>query len=336
MTAFAITGGFGLENLIRTQPQPRAPGPGEVRLRMTAAALNYRDLGVIAGRYNPDFVLPLVPFSDGVGVIEEIGANVTGWRVGDRAATMFFPDWQGGRPEAALLANMRGGPLEGALQRSLTVPAQAVAPVPATLTDVEAATLPCAALTAWRALVTEGGVKAGDRVLIHGTGGVALFALQFARLFGAEVIITSKSNEKLARARAAGTTLGINYVTSPEIAKQVLAATDGHGADIVVETAGGQTLAQSIDAAATGGMVVVIGMVGGHTAEIPLRPLLFKNVRLHGVSVGNRQDFLAMSRAIDSHGLRPMIDRVFPFENAPDALAYLKSGQHFGKVVIEF
>lgn len=325
---------FGLDALrLVERPVPR-PGPGEILVRVRAASLNYRDLVILKGIYRPDLPLPYVPVSDGCGEVAEVGEGVTRFRVGDRAVPTYTQGWIDGLPTPEMRAQRTlGAPLAGLLQEYVVVPAEdAVAP-PAHLSDAEAATLPIAALTAWSAL-QEGGVKPGDWVLVEGTGGVALFALQLAKLAGARVIALSSSDEKLARVRALGADVTINYRTTPAWAAPAREATGGRGVDIVVETGGASTLPQALAAAAFGGFVGVVGFVGGFEATVDVRRLLGPMIRVQGIAVGSRSRFEAMNRAIATHGLRPVVDSVFPLEDAAGAFALMERGGHVGKIVL--
>lgn len=336
MRVFEIRDTFGLDALkLAERPRPR-PGPREVLLRMRAAALNYRDLMVVKGQYNPRMPLPRIPVSDGVGEVVELGEGVTRVAAGDRVAGLFMPAWQDGEQTEAKGRSALGGAVDGLLAEYAVLPEDGVVPVPGHLTDEEAATLPCAAVTAWHALVTQGAVRPGDAVLVQGTGGVSLFALQFARLAGARVIATSSSDEKLQRALALGASDGINYRTTPEWDKRVLELTGKVGVDHVVEVGGAGTLARSLRAVRPGGTISLIGVLTGGAGEVNPLPILMKGIRVQGIYVGSRAMFEAMARAIALHGLRPVVDRVFPFEEAPAALAYLESGAHFGKIAIRF
>lgn len=334
MKVFEIQDGFGMENLrLAERPQP-SPGPGQVRLRMRAASLNYRDLLMVRGHYNPRQPLPLVPCSDGVGEVVEVGEGVSRVAVGDRVATLFSQTWLAGEPTADKLKGTLGGPLDGTLAEEMVLSAHGVIKVPEHLTDVEAATLPCAALTAWSALVEQGSVGAGDTVLVQGTGGVSVFALQIARLLGARVIVTSSSTAKLERARELGAWRTVSYIDDPSWGKTAQRLTDGLGVDHVVEVGGAGTLGQSLAAARVGGEVSVIGVLSGIATELNIIPILMKNLRLQGILVGSREGFERMNRAFAAHELRPVVDRVFPFDDAPAALAHMASGRHFGKICI--
>jgi len=335
--AWTVDGGFGLDRLrLVDRPLPD-PGPGQIRVRLRAASLNFRDLLMIRGRYDPRQPLPLVPCSDGVGVVTAVGAGVTRFAIGDRACPIFAQAWIGGDADADTGRSTLGGPLDGALQEQLVVSEHAAVRPPDHLTDAEAASLPCAAVTAWRALVTEGGIKAGDTVLTLGTGGVSLFALQIAKMIGARVIVTSSSDEKLERARALGADHGVNYRTDPRWGRTVARWTGDRGVDLVVELGGAGTLEQSLRAVRVGGTIALIGVLAGVSGAVPLTRILMRGVRVQGVFVGNRQDFEALNRALEAHPeVRPQVDRVFPFEHAPAALAHLEGASHMGKVVVSF
>jgi NADPH:quinone reductase-like Zn-dependent oxidoreductase len=324
---------FGLEGITLTErPQPQ-PGPGQVLLRMRAWSLNYRDLMVAKGTYNPRQRLPLIPLSDGVGEIVALGEGVTRVQVGQRVAGIFMQTWiEGGVTEAKARSSL-GAQHEGVLAEYVVLDGEGVVPVPDHLTDEEAATLPCAAVTAWHALMVGDGVKPGTSVLIQGTGGVSLFALQFARLAGARVLATSSSDAKLERVRGLGASDGINYKTTPDWGERVRQLTNGEGVDHIIEVGGAGTLGQSLRAVRMGGRISLIGVLAGGGEVNPV-PILMKNVRVQGIYVGSRTMFEAMNRAIALSGLRPVVDRVFPFTEAVEAYRYLESGKHFGKVCI--
>jgi len=313
-----LAGEWSIDRLaIVERPQPK-PGPGQVLLRMKAASLNYRDLLVPRRGYGAlTGELPLVPLSDGVGEVLEVGAGVTRVAQGDRVCPAFF---QAGKS--------LGGPLDGVMQELMLLDERGVCKVPEHLSDEEAATLPCAALTAWSAIVVEGRTRPGDTVLVQGTGGVSLFALQFARLCGARVTVASGSDAKLERARALGAERGINYRSTPEWGKE----TGGH--DLVVEIGGAQSLPQSLRAVRAGGTICLIGVVSGQSMELPLGPIFTRRVRLQGIRVGTPAEFESMLRAVEQHRLQPVIDRVFAFDELRAALDYLASGAHFGKICL--
>jgi NADPH:quinone reductase-like Zn-dependent oxidoreductase len=332
--AFEIQGRFGIDALtLGERPDPPLV-PGHVLIRVKAASLNYRDLLMVQGLYNPRQKLPLVPLSDGVGEVVGLGEDVTRVKVGDRVAAIFAQNWLAGRPTKAKLLSVLGGPKDGMLADHVVLHEEGVLPVPSHLSDEEASTLPCAAVTAWSALVEQGGLRPNDTVVVLGTGGVALFALQFAKLVGARVIVTSSSDEKLERARAMGADETINYQATPDWEKKVRELTEGEGADHVLEVGGGGTFNRSVRATRVGGQISLIGVLAGNTTDVNLAPILMQNIRVQGVIVGSRETFEAMNRAIARHRLRPVVDRVFPFAEARAALEHLASGRHFGKVVI--
>jgi NADPH:quinone reductase-like Zn-dependent oxidoreductase len=334
MRAWRIEGAFGLDHLVLVdQPDPE-PGPGKVLVRVRAVALNYRDLLVIEGAYDPRLRLPHVPCSDCAGEVIAIGPGVTRVHVGDRVTSVFAQRWPAGRPTIARLRSALGGPLPGVLATHALLSEEGVASIPAGLDDVEAATLPCAATTAWHALVDQGHLAAGETVLVQGSGGVSIFALQIALLHGARVIATSSRAEKLERLRALGAWATIDSKADPSWGRSARALTGGIGVDHVVEVGGAGTMTQSLRAVAPGGIVHVIGVLAGASDTLSVLPILMNEVRLQGVMVGPRESLEAVGRAFAQRGVRPVIDRVFEFREAPAALAYLRSGAHFGKVCI--
>jgi NADPH:quinone reductase-like Zn-dependent oxidoreductase len=333
MKTFQIDKTFGIDALTLAQrPEPR-PGPGQVLLKMRAFSLNYRDLLVVKGLYNPKLRLPMIPLSDGVGQVVEVGAGVTRVKVGDRVAGIFMQQWLEGPVTEEKAKSALGGAIDGVLAEYVVLHEEGVVHVPEHLTDEEAATLPCAGVTAWHALVRAGHLKAGDAVLIQGTGGVSLFALQFARLTGARVIATSSSDDKLARALKLGASDGINYKTTPDWDKAVRKLTGDVGVDHVVEVGGAGTLTRSLRAVRMGGQISLIGVLTGG-GEVNPMPILMKTIRAQGIYVGSREMFEAMNRAIALNQLRPVVDRVFSFEEIREALHYMESGAHFGKICI--
>ena len=333
MRVFQIQDDWGLTHLkLAARPDPR-PGTGQVLLRMRAASLNYRDLLVPERGYGAHTgTLPLIPVSDGVGEVIEVGADVTRVRAGDRVCPCYRQGWIDGPPDSTYLS--LGGPIDGTMAEYMVLPEDGVAKVPAHLSDEQAATLPCAALTAWSALVTYDNLGPGSRVLVQGTGGVALFALQFAKLRGAHVTVISSSDEKIAKACALGADASINYVKTPEWYKATREITAGRGYDHIVELGGEKTLPQSLMCVRTGGMISIIGVLSGGTMTAQLGRIVMKKVRMQGIGVGHRNGFEAMTRAIEQHRIAPVVDRVFPFEQLKEAMAYLKSGAHFGKICI--
>lgn len=336
MKAFVIEEGEGIDRLRPVDLPVPEPRRGEVVLRMRAASLNYRDLEIVRGTYHAGFALPMVPLSDGVGEVAAVGEGVTRVKPGDRVATTFWQGWIAGDFEGIERAVPLGGPGPGVLAEYVRLDAEGVVAVPEPLTDAEAATLPCAALTAWTSLVAEGGIKPGDTVLVQGTGGVAIFALQFAVAAGARAIVTSSSDEKLERARDLGAAGTVNYRTTPEWDAAVRDLTGGRGVDHVIEVGGPGTFARSLAAIRTGGQINVIGYLGGKSAEINPMQIMFRRARIRGIPVGSRDSFEAMNRAIAATGLRPVIDGSFPWTEAREALRHLEAAQHFGKVVLGF
>ncbi|HLN29147.1 MAG TPA: NAD(P)-dependent alcohol dehydrogenase [Gemmataceae bacterium] len=334
MKAFELKETFGIDSLTITERAKPQPGPGQILLQMEAWSLNYRDLMLVKGTYNPKLRLPCVPLSDGAGTVAEVGAGVTRVKPGDRVTGIFMQQWIAGEPTEAKGRSALGGGGPGMLAEYVVLNEEGVVQAPEHLTEEEAATLPCAAVTAWHALITEGNLKAGDSVLVQGTGGVSLFALQFARLSGARVIVTSSSDAKLERAMKLGASAGINYKTTPEWDKAVRQLTHDQGVDHVVEVGGAGTLPRSFRATRMGGRISLIGVLTGNSAEVNPTPILMKNIRVQGIYVGSREMFEAMNRAIGLHKLQPVVDRVFPFAEAPAAFRYMESGAHFGKVCL--
>ncbi len=324
---------FGIDNLALTEAPEPSPRYGQIVLRIRAASLNYRDLLVVKGLYNPKLPLPFVPFSDGAGDVVAVGDGVSRVKTGDRAAGIFMQGWLDGEVTEAKAKSALGGGAEGMLAEYVVLHESGVVKIPDHLSYEEAATLPCAGVTAWHAVI-ESGVRPGESVLVLGTGGVSLFALQFARLAGARVIVTSGSDEKLARAAQMGAGDGINYRTVPDWDRRVRELTGEAGADLVVEVGGAGTLPQSLRAVRMGGQVSLIGVLTGASGEINPLPVIMKKIRLQGIFVGSREMFEGMSRAISEHRLHPVVDRVFPFEEAREALRYMESGAHFGKICI--
>ncbi len=334
MKVYEIQGSFGMDNLKMVERPDPVPGSGQVLVRMTAASLNFRDLLMVRGHYNPRQPLPLIPCSDGVGQVVRVGEGVTRVAPGDRVATVFSQTWTGGRPTAEKLGGTLGGPIDGTLSEMMVLGEEGVVKAPASLSDIEVATLPCAAVTAWSALVEWGQVTAGDTVLVQGTGGVSIFALQLAQMLGARVIATSSSEEKLEKVRAMGAWATLNYAEDPQWGKSVRRLTDGRGVDHIVEVGGAGTLTQSLRAVTAGGTISVIGVLSGISSEINIIPVLMQHVRLQGILVGSREAFERMNRAIENNEVKPVIDRVFGFDDVPDAFASMASGAHFGKICI--
>jgi NADPH:quinone reductase-like Zn-dependent oxidoreductase len=333
MKAIELQNGFGIDNLkVVEQPDPQ-PGHGQVLVRLKAWSLNYRDLMMVKGQYNPRLKFPFVPLSDGAGEVAAVGPGVSRVKVGDRVAGCFLQGWVAGELTEAMGRTGLGGGGPGMLAESVVLHEDGVVHVPAHLSFEEAATLPCAALTAWHALISAGGLIADETLLIQGTGGVSLFALQFAKMQGARVIATSSSDTKLQRVRELGASDGINYKTTPEWQDRARELTGGVGVDHVVEVGGAGTFNRSLKAVRTGGRISLIGVLAG-PGEVNLMPVLMKAVCVQGIFVGSREMFEAMNRAVALHKMRPVIDRVFGFPEIREALRYLESGSHFGKVCL--
>lgn len=319
-----------------TRPDPVA-GPGEVIVEMAAAAVNFRDTVMVRrgyGRLSGE--LPLIVLGDGAGRVVETGAGVTRVKAGDLVCPIFAQSWISGPFKAEHGRSALGGPLDGVMQEYMRLSEQSVVKAPAQFTALQAATLPCAAVTAWSAVVGNG-VKAGDVVVTQGTGGVSLFAMQFAHALGATAIITSSSDAKLERAKAMGADVTINYRTHPEWHREVRKLTDGRGADLVVELGGAETLEESLRAVRPSGTVALIGVLSGGIAPLNLGRVVTQYVRLQGVTVGSRDNFEDMVRAIDKHRLVPGIDdRVYGFDETAAAIGAIGAGGHFGKICIDF
>jgi len=331
---FVIKDAFGIDNLSLVETDIPTPGPNQVTVKMKAASLNYRDLLVTQGLYDPKQIPGLVPLSDGVGVVHAVGPGVTRVKQGDRVCTTFFQRWFKGTPTLDEMRSTLGSPIDGALCEYMLLDSEGCVHAPKELSDEEAATLPCAALTAWTALVTEGGIKAGDTILTQGTGGVSLFALQFARLFGARVIATSGSEKKIEKLKELGASETINYQRQADWGKIAKEMTGGVGVDHVIEVGGANTLEQSFKSIRPRGRISIIGVLSGISTPVNLRYFISGALTVQGIFVGHRESFEAMNRAIETNALRPVIDRVFPFDQAPEAMNYMLSQKHFGKVCI--
>lgn len=314
-------------------PEPDAPQAGEILVRLHASSLNYHDYAVASG------MLPTkdgrIPMSDGAGEVVAVGEGVSEFKVGDAVMSTFFRDWQDGKPIDNTMEHVPGDGMDGYACEMVRAPWTAFTRTPAGYTYEEAATLPCAALTAWRALVVEGGLKAGDTVLIQGTGGVSIFALQFARGMGARVIATSSSDQKLDRLKAMGADHVINYKTDPNWGETAQSLTGGRGVDQVVEIGGSGTLPQSIAATRKGGHITLIGFLDGWEGMFPMAVFMSKQLRMAGVTVGTRRSQLDMIAGIEAMGIKPVIDSHFPLEELADAFRYQLSGAHFGKIVVQ-
>jgi NADPH:quinone reductase-like Zn-dependent oxidoreductase len=335
MRTLQLTDGLGLDHLRIMDLSDPAPGPGEVLVRMRAASLNYRDLLMINGVYGPTTPLPLTPFSDGCGIVEAVGPGVTRLAVGDRVATMFFQSWLSGKPTTAGLRSALGLPIAGVGRELAVFHEDGLSKVPDFLTDQQVACLPCAALTAWRALFEDARLQPGDVVLIQGTGGVSIFGLQFAKAAGYRVIVTSSSDAKLERARALGADHLINYRETPEWGAAARAAAGPGGVDFIMGV-GGATIGEGLKCIALMGHIAIIGVLGGAAEPLAFPAMIGTGARLQGVMVGSRAMFEAMCRAIEAHHIAPVVDKVFPFTDARAALEAMAAGEHFGKIVLEF
>ncbi len=326
---------FGIDQLVLEHlPQPR-PGRGEVLMKVHAVSLNYRDLMIVRGHYNPKMPLPRIPCSDGAGEVIEVGEDVKAVTVGQRVAGIFMQNWLDGPPSAERSRGALGGDVDGMLAEYVVLPQSGVVSIPEYLSYAEAATLPCAGLTAWNGLTNAARVKPGDVVVTQGTGGVSVFALQFAKRMGATVIGTSSSDEKLERARTLGLDAGLNYRQTPDWARWVLQQTNHRGADLIVEVGGAGTFSQSLQAVRVGGTVAQIGVLSQSDQPLPIAALLHRQIRVHGVYVGSRAHFEAMNQAISANHLRPVVDKIFAFPQAREALTTMEKGSHFGKIVIQ-
>ncbi len=334
MQAYQIQSDGGIDAIKRIEtPEPK-PKSHEVLVQMKTASLNFRDLGITRGGYPRNDKSPVIPLSDGAGEVVAVGESVTNFQPGDRVVNCFFDDWEAGDVDSAGLSTGRGGGIDGVLAEQVVFPERALLPIPDYLSYEEAACFPCAAVTAWQALVDLGQLNAGQTVLTLGTGGVSVFAVQIAKLHGARVIVTSSSDEKLQRVRDMGADDTVNYKTNPDWHKEVLKLTDGVGVDNVVEVGGPGTLQKSLACAKVSGRVSLIGVLSGTDGEVNPLPALFNRVTVQGIYVGSRAMFADLLNCARINELRPVIDRVFSFDEALDAYRHLKSGSHFGKVVI--
>ncbi len=338
MRALEASAPWGLDHLKVVERADPQPGPGQVLLRMRAVSLNYRDLLMVNGVYGrgPTTGATITPFSDGCGVVEAVGPGVHRVAVGDRVSTLFFQNWNAGRPTLEKLSSSLGFPIPGAGAELQVFSQEGVSKVPDFLTDQQVATLPCAALTAWRGLMEDARLEPGDTVVLQGTGGVSIFGLQFAKAAGYRTVITSSSNEKLERAKALGADHLVNYRETPEWSKPVRAATGGVGADFIMEVGGAGTIQQSLRAIRIGGHIAIIGVVAGAADGINPAVLIGNSARMQGLSVGSRETFEAMCRAIELHRIGPVVDKVYPWTEARAAFSAMQGGEHFGKIVLEF
>jgi len=336
MKAYQIQSYSSLDGLTRTEiAEPPAPGPGQIVVRVRAVSLNYRDLMILTGSYGGGNPPPgLIPLSDGAGEVLAVGDDISRVKPGDRVAGIFFQHWLDGGIEAVYHKSALGGAVNGMFAEYVTLSENSVVKLPEYLSFEEAASLPCAAVTAWNGLVEQGHLIAGETVLLLGTGGVSMFALQIAKMHGASVVITSSSDEKLTRAKTLGADETVNYKTTPDWEKAVWNLTNKRGVDHVVEVGGPGTFEKSLAAAKHGGRIAQIGVLSDPSAKISPLPILGKSLQINGIYVGSRAMFERLLTAFTVNQTRPIIDRVFPFAEAKAAYAHLQSGAHFGKIVM--
>jgi NADPH:quinone reductase-like Zn-dependent oxidoreductase len=334
MQAIQLNKPGGLDNLAAVDLDTRDPGPGEIRVRNHASSLNFHDYAVVVGLISVED--KRIPMSDGAGVVEAVGEGVTGFAEGDHVMSVFFPNWESGDPQRDWMSDVPGDMADGFAAESVTRPARCFTRIPAGYSFEQAATLPCAALTAWRALMVEARIKPGDTVLVQGSGGVSVFALQFAKAAGCRVIATSSTDEKLARLASLGADLLVNYRTHEAWGDEVLKLTGGEGADVVVEVGGSGTLAQSVRAAAFGGHISMIGVLTGISGEVPTAELFQKNAVISGITVGSRSEQVDMVEAIEANGIEPVISDTFELTGIADAFRLQEAHGHFGKICLSF
>ena len=331
--AIFVQPGGGYHNVVVGTCEARAPGAGEITVRLHANSLNYHDFAVVSGMWGPSE--NRIPMADGAGEVMAVGADVSEFKVGDSVVSTFFPDWIDGTPLVEGFATVPGDGVDGYAREQVTARATSFTLAPARWSHAEASTLTTAGLTAWRALMADDSLKPGDTVLVQGTGGVSIFALQFAKMAGATVIATSSSDAKLERLKALGADHLINYRKDTQWGETALALTGGRGVDHIIEVGGPATLEQSMKAIRVGGHISIIGILSGVTGAMDFVPMLVKQVRLQGVLVGSRSQQQAMIRAIDANGMRPVIDRHFPLTDIVEAFKYQETNQHFGKIILD-
>jgi NADPH:quinone reductase-like Zn-dependent oxidoreductase len=336
MKAYQIPkGGAGIESVVQVErPDPPKPAHRQVLVKVRACSLNFRDLGIVRGSYRMPVRENIIPLSDGAGEVVEVGPGVSRVEAGDRVAGNFFQRWPGGEPAPDTHATALGGGIDGMLAEYAMLEEEGVVKLPPHLSLEEGATLPCAAVTVWHAMMEHAKLKAGEVVLLQGTGGVSIFGLQFAHAMGIAAIITSSSDEKLARAKKLGAVHGINYKATPDWDKAAVEFTGGRGVDHVVEVGGAATLTRSFHAIRAGGKITLIGGLSGGASELNPGLIFARRANVQGISVGSTQMFMAMNRAIEVSGIKPVIDKVFPFADAQAAYRHMASGAHFGKIVI--
>ena len=333
MRAYEIVSNGGVDALALNERQSPEPGMGELLVGIRASSINYRDLSTIEDPVSRGVTYPLIPNSDGAGEVIAVGAGVTRFKAGDRVAGCFFQNWPDGRISAAAMASAMGGAIDGVLAEEVVLSEAGAVHVPAHMSFEEAATLPCAGLTAWNCLIEQGGLKPGNTALFLGTGGVSIFGLQIAKMMGARAIITSSSDNKLERAKDLGADELINYRQTPDWEAKVLELTDGTGVDVTIETGGGGTLEKTMEATRIGGTISLIGVLTGGT--INPTTVMRKSIRLQGVYVGNRRMFEDMNAAFTLNRIHPLVDQVFDFEDARSAFQAMRVAGHFGKLVVK-
>ena len=327
-------GGAGIESLTKVERPDPKPAHRQVLVKVAACSLNFRDLGIVRGTYRMPVRENIIPLSDGAGEVVEVGASVTRVKVGDKVAGCFFQRWPGGEPPPDVQAGALGGGTDGMLAEYAVLEEEGVVKIPAHLSIEEGATLPCAAVTVWHAMMEHAKLIAGQTVLLQGTGGVSIFGLQLARAMGIQVVITSSSDDKLAKAKKLGASHTINYKTTPDWEKAAMEFTGGRGVDQVVEVGGAGTLARSFGALRAGGKISMIGGLSGAATELDPRLIMGRRANVQGISVGSTQMFEALNRALTANAIKPMIDKVFGFDEAPAAYQHMAAGAHFGKIVI--
>jgi NADPH:quinone reductase-like Zn-dependent oxidoreductase len=335
MRAYQLAkGGAGIEGLSKIERPDPKPSHRQVLVKVAACSLNFRDLGIVRGTYRVPVPDNLIPLSDGAGEVAAIGSGVRRVKVGDKVAGNFFQRWPGGEPALDVHTTALGGGIDGMLAEYAVLEEDGVVKIPAHLSIEEGATLPCAAVTVWNAMMEHAKLVGGQTVLLQGTGGVSIFGLQLARAFGIQAIITSSSDDKLAKAKKLGAALGINYKTTPDWEKAAMEFTGGRGVDHVVEVGGAGTLARSFGAIRVGGRISMIGNLSGPATELNPGLIMGRRANIQGISVGSTQMFEALNRAVTANAIKPVIDKVFGFDDAQAAYRHMASGAHFGKIVI--
>jgi len=325
---------FGLDNLKLVNTEKPQPGAHDVLVKIEAASFNYLDLMMIKGQYNPKLTFPYIPCSDAAGVVESIGTAVTRWKKGDRVTTHFIQEWITGSKSIPIFQSRTGLEKPGVLSEYISVSEEALIATPANLSSAEASTLPIAGLTAWTGLIDYANLKPGQTILTQGTGGVSIFALQIAKAMGVKVIALSSTADKLARLKALGADEVINYKDTPAWHKEALRLTNGKGVDAILDVVGTDSLTKSVYAVKADGFVGLVGNLSGAVVPFNIYDTVPNNATLRGISVGSRESFEAFARAIELTSLKPVIDRIFPFDATPEAYRYMEGNNFFGKIVI--